>query len=153
MDCTIPYNLKINKIDKFVKQNLLQFKARGLPIRLDQNTIAVGNTIIRKYDNIILVNDPKNDIRIKLHFIYTAMILSKYIHHGLRPNTMVWNRILDYDRKLEKYSYESLIFTIKRNKSINYDRQQFYNNRIDHCQQSFSRNLIELNQLNKWDVR
>ena len=153
MDCTIPYNLKIKKIDKFVKRNLLEFRINGLPIRLDKDTIAVGNSIIRKYEDAIIVNDSKNDMKITLHFIYTALILSKYIHHGLRPNTMTWNRILDYDRKLEKYSYESSIFTKKRNKSTDYDKQQFYNNRIDHCQQSFTRNLIELNQLNKWDVR
>ena len=144
--------IKVNKLDKFVKENLVSLRAKGMPIRLDQNKISVGNTIIRKLDDeTVRLNDPRNDQKLTMNFMFSALLLAKHIHDGLRPNTSIWNRILEYDRKLAKYSYESSFYANLMKKTKDANKKDHYHSRLDHCQQAYMQNMSELNQLNKWD--
>ena len=144
---------KLNKIDKFIKNNIRKFRAKGIPLVLDKNKIAVGNILVLKSKDNVLVDDLKNDKKVNLNFVYSAVLLAKYIDSGTKPTSFNYQAIIDYDRKLAKYAYDSKLFTKNLLITKNPYRVGLYENKIDHAQQQYSYWLERLYSLDKWDYQ
>ena len=110
--------IKLNKIDKFIKNNIRSFRAKAIPLILDDKSIAVGNSLIKRLSSAVILNDPRNDVILKLNFVYSAVLLAKYIDTGSTPNSKIWNNIVDLDRKLGKYRAEQVFYENKLKKQI-----------------------------------
>ena len=144
---------KLNKIDNFIKHNIRKCRAKGIPLVLGKDKIALGNILIVKANNVVLVDDLRNDKKISLNFIYSAILLAKYIDIGMKPASVNYKAIIDYDRKLAKYAYDSKIYNQKLRRTKNFHKLGLYENKIDHAQQQFSYWLARLYSLDKWDYQ
>mgnify|MGYP003336410468 FL=1 len=83
---------------------------------------------------------------------YSAVLLAKYIDRGHTPNSNIWNKIVDLDRKLGKYKSEQEFYENKLKKTSNDYKIQLYSCRMDQCNREYDIALEELNRLNKWAV-
>jgi len=144
---------KLNKIDNFIKHNIRKCRAKGIPLVLDKNKIALGNILIVKTNNVVLVDDLRNDKKISLNFIYSAVLLAKYIDRGMKPTSENYKAIIDYDRKLAKYAHDSKIYNEKLKRTKDSHRIRLYENKIDHAQYQYSYWLDRLYSLDKWDYQ
>ena len=144
--------IKLNKIDKFIKNNIRSFRAKAIPLLLDDKSIAVGNSLIKRINSQVTLNDPRNDKLLNLNFVYSAVLLAKYIDRGHTPNSNIWNKIVDLDRKLIKYKSEQEFYENKLKKTNNDYKIQLYSCRMDQCNREYDIALEELNRLNKWAV-
>lgn len=142
--------IKISKIDAFIKNNIRSFRAKAIPLSLNENSIAVGDTLIHKHKDKIVLNDPKNDQTLTMYHTLSAILLAKYIDNGVRPNTRIWNTIIDFDRKIGKYKSDTEFYTKRLKETNNEVKSELYSNRIDHCNKEMDYYVAELNRLNKW---
>lgn len=143
----------VNKIDKFIKNNIRKFRAKGIPLSLDNKRIAVGNVLIQKAKSSVTLDDARNDFKTTLNYVYSAVLLAKYLDERYSTESATVKDIIDFDRKLAKYSDD--VNTLKKQlKTANSQlKQDLYSSRIDHANQQYSYFLAQLNRLDKWDYK
>lgn len=142
-----------NKIDKFIKNNIIKFRAKGIPLSLDRSRIAVGNVLIQKTKSAVVLDDVRNDFKVSLNYVYSAVLLAKYLDNRCSPESAIVKEIIDYDRKLSKYSNDVGILKLQLKKVKTDIKKILYSNRLDHAEQQYSYWLAQLDRLDKWDYK
>jgi hypothetical protein len=142
-----------NKIDKFIKNNIIKFRAKGIPLSLDRSRIAVGNVLIQKTKSAVILDDVRTDFKVNLNYVYSAVLLAKYLDNRFSTESSTVKDIIDFDRRLAKYSND--VNTLKRQlkTATTGMKEILYSNRLDHAEQQYSYWLTQLDRLDKWDYK